>query len=375
MNFLNNLHIRTRLLLAVLIPVLITAATVAWISVSQIQTNEEAELKRLQSSLLDARKAGLKNLIDAAKAVFDGENTLERLRGIVAGEKVSDIWGQFAELGLFGIMAPESAGGLEQDLSVMAGIAEAAGYAGLPEPLVELAGISVPLLKQMGEDDALAQVVAGKLPLGILTPGLGYNNQAQYCEKFIVANAGGGKLIGKSDVDLTPVKSIDPLRSISKASVKGERNALADHHGAVLSAAQLLGLSARMIDMSVEYAKDRHQFGKPIGSFQAIKHHLASAYTQVEFARPLMQLAALKPGRAVHEAKVAAIDAAVLTAETAIQVHGGMGYTFEVDLHLFMKRAWALCAEWGDRNYHMKKLEDLILNGDAQIGAGTTFAA
>ena len=77
----------------------------------------------------------------------------------------------------------------------------------------------------------------------------------------------------------------------------------------------------------------------------------------------------------MHTAKIAAIDTAMLAAETAIQVHGGMGYTYEVDLHLFMKRAWALCGEWGDRNYHMKKLEDMILDGDADIGPGTSFAA
>ena len=144
-------------------------------------------------------------------------------------------------------------------------------------------------------------------------------------------------------------------------------------NGAVLTAAQLIGLSQRMVDMSVDYAKDRHQFGKPIGSFQAIKHHLATVYTQIEFTRPMVHLAAIKGGRAVHAAKVAAIDTAMLAAETAIQVHGGMGYTYEVDLHLFMKRAWALCGEWGDRNYHMKKLEQLVLDGKEPLGPGTTF--
>ena len=87
----------------------------------------------------------------------------------------------------------------------------------------------------------------------------------------------------------------------------------------------------------------------------------------------MVHLAAIQGGRAVHTAKVAAIDTAMLAAETAIQVHGGMGYTFEVDLHLFMKRAWALCGEWGDRNYHMKKLEEMVLEGDEPLGAGTTF--
>ena len=129
-----------------------------------------------------------------------------------------------------------------------------------------------------------------------------------------------------------------------------------------------------MLDMSVDYARDRHQFGKPIGSFQAVKHQLANVHTQIEFTRPIIHLAAIKGGAAVHNAKVAAIDTAMLAAETAIQVHGGMGYTYEVDLHLFMKRAWALCGEWGDRNYHLKKLEDYVLNGEAQLAPGQTFA-
>ncbi len=313
------------------------------------------------------------DLIDAAKAVFDGENTVERMRAIVAGDEVTDIWPHFAELGLIGLMAPESAGGMEQSLVVMCGVAEAAGYAGVPEPLVELAGISIPLLMQMNEIKTLQAAIQGKVPLGVLTPLLALNNCAGFCDGFIVTSAEGGKLVGKNDVSLERRKSIDPLRSLFKADFDGEHNALADQHGAVLTAAQLIGLSQRMVDMSVEYAKDRQQFGKPIGAFQAVKHQLANVYTQIEFTRPMVHLAALQGGRAVHTAKVAAIDTAMLAAETAIQVHGGMGYTFEVDLHLFMKRAWALCGEWGDRNYHMKKLEDLILSGDADLGPGTTF--
>jgi len=314
------------------------------------------------------------DLIDAAKTVFDGENTLERLRAIVHGGDVSDIWGQMGELGLFGLMAPEASGGLEQPLVVMAGVAEASGYANLPEPYVELAGITLPLLAQMGESEAVEKVATGQLAVGLLTPLLSLNNQAKHCEKFIVTSKDGGKLIDKSNVTLEARKSVDPLRSVQKAGNTGTQNPLADYHGAVLCSAQLLGLSARMVDMSVEYAKDRHQFGKPIGSFQAIKHQLANVYTQIEFTRPVMHMAALQGGHAVHIAKLAAIDTAMLAAETAIQVHGGMGYTYEVDLHLFMKRAWGLCGEWGDRNYHMKKLEDHILNGEATLGPAATFA-
>ncbi len=286
------------------------------------------------------------DLIEAAKVVFDGENTVDRMRAMVVGEEVADLWSKFAELGLLGVMASEKAGGLEQPLVVMAAIAEAAGYAGLSEPYVELAGITVPL------SDDVAGLISGevrKLVTSELRP-------------YVDSSLADGK----------PVKSIDPLRDLVKTS--GDSHDNANFHGAVLTAAQLIGLSKRMLNMSVDYAKDRHQFGKPIGSFQAVKHHLANVHTQIEFTRPIIHLAAMKGGVAVHNAKVAAIDTAMLAAETAIQVHGGMGYTYEVDLHLFMKRAWALCGEWGDRNYHMKKLEDYVLKEDAKLGPGETFS-
>ena len=287
------------------------------------------------------------DLIDAAKAFFEGENTIERMRAMVAGEKVADLWPQFAELGLLGLMAPESAGGLEQPLVVMAGVAEAAGYAGLSEPYVEIAGITVPHAKEDEFSGQIRRAIGSDL------------------RPYIDAS-----LSDDGDV----VSSIDPLRNLVKAQGgNDEKIESINFHGAVLTAAQLIGLSQRMVDMSVEYAKERHQFGKAIGSFQAVKHQLANVYTQIEFTRPIIHLAAIKGGVAVHNAKVAAIDTAMLAAETAIQVHGGMGYTYEVDLHLFMKRAWALCGEWGDRNYHMKKLEDYVLNGDVELGPGRTF--
>ncbi|MDB2438543.1 acyl-CoA dehydrogenase family protein [Hellea sp.] len=288
------------------------------------------------------------DLIDAAKSFFDGENTPERMRKMAAGEQVTNLWPQFAQLGLLGIMVPESAGGLAQQLVVMAGVAEAAGYAGVSEPYVEIAGITVPHAKE-GE-------LSGPIQRAVLS------DLRPYIDALLAENG-------------EALNSIDPLRNLVKAKDGNDKNVdSVNFHGAVLTAAQLIGLSQRMVDMSVDYAKDRHQFGKPIGSFQAVKHQLANVYTQIEFTRPIIHLAAIKGGAAVHNAKVAAIDTAMLAAETAIQVHGGMGYTYEVDLHLFMKRAWALCGEWGDRNYHMKRLEDYVLNGDAELGPGQSFA-
>ena len=287
------------------------------------------------------------DLIDATKAFFDGENTPERMRKMAAGEVVADLWPQFAQLGLLGIMVSENAGGLEQPLVVMAAVAEAAGYSGLSEPYVEIAGITVP----HANPDEFSGQIQRAIP----------SNLRPYIDASLMETG-------------EAVSSIDPLRHLVKAKGGNDESIKSiNYHGAVLTAAQLIGLSKRMLDMSVDYAKDRHQFGKPIGSFQAVKHKLANVHTQIEFTRPIIHLAAIKGGAAVHNAKVAANDTAMLAAETAIQVHGGMGYTYEVDLHLFMKRAWALCGEWGDRNYHMKKLEDYILNGDAELGPDQMF--
>jgi hypothetical protein len=133
---------------------------------------------------------------------------------------------------------------------------------------------------------------------------------------------------------------------------------LADR-AAFATAAQLTGLADRMITMAADYAKGRQQFGRPIGSFQAVKHQLANARVKLEFARPAVYRAADSLARAVPEcshdcsmAKALASDAADLAARVALQVHGAIGYTWECDLHLFMKQAWARSAAWGDAPTH-----------------------
>jgi hypothetical protein len=116
-----------------------------------------------------------------------------------------------------------------------------------------------------------------------------------------------------------------------------------------------------MLSMAAAYAKERHQFGKPIGSFQAVKHHLANARVALEFARPATyraawSLATAQPSLS-HDASMAkamASDAADLAARVALQVHGAIGYTWECDLHFFMKRTWALSRAWGDAATHRR---------------------
>ena len=142
----------------------------------------------------------------------------------------------------------------------------------------------------------------------------------------------------------------------------GDRD-LAFDRGAWGTAAYLLGLSHRMLHLTVRYVGEREQFGVPIGSFQAIKHHLADATLQLSFARPAVYRAAwsLATGapdrtRDVSMAKAMASDAALLMGRKALQCHGAIGYTEEADLHLFLKRSWALARTWGDAAWHRDRI-------------------
>jgi alkylation response protein AidB-like acyl-CoA dehydrogenase len=129
--------------------------------------------------------------------------------------------------------------------------------------------------------------------------------------------------------------------------------------GAVLTAAIQLGLADRLTEMAVEYAKERKQFDRPIGGFQAIKHLCSDMLVRTEVARAAVYAAGAHldsdlPGldRAVSGAKLLAGEAAVLNGKTATQVFGGMGFTWEVDVHLYLKRAWVLDTHFGSSDTH-----------------------
>ena len=145
---------------------------------------------------------------------------------------------------------------------------------------------------------------------------------------------------------------------------------LALDRGALGTAAVLVGLGQAMLDMTVGYVKERQQFGQPIGSFQAVKHHLADAALALAFARPAVWRAAwsvahLEPTRArdVSMAKAMASDAAELVGRKALQCHGAIGYTVEADLHLYLKRTWALARTWGDAAHHTDRVAQALESG------------
>jgi alkylation response protein AidB-like acyl-CoA dehydrogenase len=305
-------------------------------------------------------------LRDAVRDLLAKECTPQRLREAWTNEtgRIPGLWQQLADMGVVGLLAPESVGGLGMDEVDLVLLLEESGRVALPEPIVETALIGVRWLK---DDAQLGAIVRGEATVCVADGPAPWADTAG-----IFLYAGNGSLVVPGRI--TPRASVDWSRRLFDVDAVIPSFALADNPipacGAFGTAAQLCGLADRMIEMTVDYAKERKQFGVPIGSFQAVKHHLADARLQLEFARPLVYRAAYSlahddPQRTLHVsmAKANASDAGQLAARVALQCHGAIGYTTEYDLHLYMKRTWALARAWGDAAWHRRRVEHALLEG------------
>jgi alkylation response protein AidB-like acyl-CoA dehydrogenase len=336
---------------------------------------------------------------DSVAAFLANECTPEHLRKLLKEDVrfSKERWKGLADLGVMGFFVPEDKGGLGLSAVDFVLIAEACGLAALPENFVEQAAIAMPLFAGCvtgpGHDEIMSLFAQGETLIGMPVPGLQTFSDADIASVIILSDRDGRVLaVPRDGYDVTPVESIDPFRRLFTVEIKNNVLEVADaalgsqlwtesmERGALFAAAQLVGLAQGMINMAVAYAKERKQFGQAIGSFQAVKHHLASAQVAIEFARPAVYKAAYAVAHdigtaqvATSHAKIAAGDAAMQAAKVAIQVHGAMGYTFEVDLHLWMKRAWALIGAIGDRNYHLDRVAGFVLDDNAPLGADNTF--
>lgn len=315
---------------------------------------------------------------------------LRRLMASGAGRD-EDRWAKITEMGLAGALVPEEAGGLGLQAADFVLAAEACGYAGLPEPLVENVGVALPLLADLSpEAPELARALEGEITLAVGHPANLFVADADSAGALVLERDGAVYLVDPANARLTRQDSIDPFRRLftvdfdpaeARLLASAEAPALAAtlDRGALFTAAQLVGIAQRCVDLAVAYAKERQQFGKPIGVNQAIKHHLASAQVKIEFARPVVHAGAamlaqgdLYSRARISQAKLAAAEAADLAARTAIQVHGAMGYSWEVDVHFFLKRALALTTWWGTPALHRARVADRVLNG--RLGPDQTFA-
>lgn len=233
---------------------------------------------------------------------------------------------------------------------------EAFGYHAVPGPLAESVVVAPLLLP--GNTEIATVLAPPEVPFAL---------DADIAR--VVVRLDGGKVARMAVEELTAVSSIDPARRLfrvtgeAKESVVDADVARAFDYAVLAVAAQLLGAGQWLLDTAVAYALRRHQYGRPIGQYQAIKHLLADVVTRLELARPLIHGAAVaidgsaaSAARDVSAAKVAAGDAAYLAARTALQVHGAIGFTAEHDLGLWLTKVRALVGAWGGGAFHRRRV-------------------
>jgi alkylation response protein AidB-like acyl-CoA dehydrogenase len=327
---------------------------------------------------------------ESVRGMLAKECPPERLRALSTSEtgRSPELWAKLGEIGLLGLLVPEDHLGLgltEVD-AVLA--LEETGRAALGEPVVETACIAARMMAEVGHNDLasrwLPAIATGEAIVAVGHPQNPFVTDAHVADLLLLPHGDEIHAVERGSAKLTHQPSIDPLRRLYTVEWKASpstrvaagdraRHALAAAYdrGAWATGAQQVGIARGLVDAAVKYSGQREQFGQLIGTFQALKHMLASVAVKIEFARPVLQRAAFAiandtPDRvlAASHAKAAASEAAAMAAKAALQVHGAIGYTWEVDLHLWMKRAWSLDQAWGSAASHRARIADRIL-GDA----------
>jgi alkylation response protein AidB-like acyl-CoA dehydrogenase len=328
-----------------------------------------------------------RSFASALRELLEKECTADHVREAGASEtgRSTERWKRLAEMDLVGLTVPSASGGLGMDEVGLALLLEETGRAVLPEPVVETTAVAVPLLAETGPEELrerwFPEVAEGRAVLTVGLQRLGNVTDAHVADLLLLQAGGEIHAVTPDRVNLQPRPSLDRTRRLFAVDWDPEpatriaegdpaRRVLqrAFDRGALATSAQLLGIADRLIEMGAEYARERHQFGKPIGSFQAVKHLLADALIRLEFARPVVYRAAFSvardlPDRArdVSMAKAVASEAAEHASRAALQVHGAVGYTEEHDLHLWLKRGRALAWSWGNAAWHRARVGDAVL--------------
>jgi alkylation response protein AidB-like acyl-CoA dehydrogenase len=350
-------------------------------------------------------------LKENARKFFAGECRIQEVRRLMETETAYDpvLWAKIAEQGYTGIIFPEEYGGVGLGKVELILLMEEAGRALLPGPLfstVVLAGsiidaVAGPEQKRrylssicsgqarstvaMLEANASWNVADAQIASanGKLTGEKLFVPDAAIADFIVVVARDGVFIVGAKapGVTVCPMKMMDLTRKMysvqfnnSPAERLGNLTHLARAFdiAAVALAAEMVGGMQRTLDIAVEYAKTRKQFGKPIGSFQAVQHHCADMYLETESARSAAYYAAWAiendapdAAVAVSIAKMYASDVSRTVGNRGIQVHGGMGFTWENDIHLYYRRAKASETALGDATYHRERIAQLVIDGCA----------
>ncbi|RYJ06095.1 MAG: acyl-CoA dehydrogenase [Actinomycetales bacterium] len=340
----------------------------------------------VEESLRSSVRGALKRTVDPSTvaALYDAPDT-----------DVSAAWSALAgDLGLAGLLVPEQWGGAGAGAREASVVLEELGRTVAPVPFLESAVIATTALLSVEAQDVLPRVASGDrravlvLPwsarAGAWSAGEGATAPvagAIGADLFLVPTSEGGtvRLVLHETVDVTPLTSLDMSRPLASVTPTGEGQVLAEGDaavaavdaalaaGAALLASEQLGLAQWCLETTVEYAKTRIQFARPIGSFQAIKHRLADLYLEVTQAQAAARYAADTLATSDPDAPVAQAvaqsycsDVALHAAEEALQLHGGIGMTWEHAIHLYLKRAKSDQLALGTPAAHRSDLAGLV---------------
>ena len=313
---------------------------------------------------LDEQQRDFAASIDAALSAADVPGAV---RSWTAGDTTAGrkVWAQLADLGVTALIVPEEFDGLGANPVDLVVACERLGRWCVPGPVTESIA-SAPIL--LDGDDRCISLAAGKLIVSVaVPPSVPRAVDADFADLVLIAADGtvSDAVAGKQH------RSVDPSRRLFDVSASEQSRAAnvarAYEFGALATAAQLVGAGQAMLDMSVDYAKQRTQFGRVIGGYQAIKHKLADVHIALDLARPLVYGAALSLAedsadiaRDVSAAKAAASDAALLSARASLQTHGAIGYTAEHDLSQWLLRVQALHSAWGNPASHRRRVLEAL---------------
>jgi len=316
---------------------------------------------------LDEQQRDFAASIDAALGAADVPAAVRAWSAgdVAPGRKV---WEQLADLGVTALLVPEKFDGLDAHPVDLVVALERLGRWCVPGPVTESVAVAPILLADDEHAERCAALASGELVVTLALP--------PHTPRAVDADAAGLVLLATDDgVSEAMVadchESVDPSRRLYDVTASGPSwradTMRAYEFGVLATAAQLVGAAGALLDAAVGYAKQRSQFGRVIGSYQAIKHKLADVHIAVELARPLVYGAALAvenyPGtgaRDVSAAKAAASEAALRAARAALQTHGAIGFTGDHDLSLWLLRVQALRSAWGTPEAHRRRVLEAL---------------
>jgi len=326
-----------------------------------------------------------RSIKSTAKEFLAARYKPEKLRELAeAGEYDDAIWGEMRELGWAGIFIDEEHQGQGLGVVELVILMEEMGYALAPSPFFSNAAAGL-VIQHAGSDEQkerwLPGIATGEAPgtVGVVTNGRApLVPDAEDAAVIVLIDGDRATVVERSAADVEKVDTIDSTRRFASVSGDGGEALEGDVQGgldriATALAAELTGVAQRTMDFAVDYAKERKQFDRPIGAYQAVSHRAAQMLMEVESARALTYFAAYaadsEPDElslAASAAKAYASDAGWRVSASSLQVHGGIGFTWEHDLHFFLKRAKTDGHLFGTARQHRDRVGELSM---ARAGA------